>query len=46
MIFGLYLLLWGKKEDAAVACCTDSKHQSDVEEADINNSKEQQVVKS
>ena len=45
MIFGLYLLLWGKKVDAAAACCsTDSKHQADGEEADINNNKEQLVV--
>ncbi|CAN6236812.1 unnamed protein product [Urochloa humidicola] len=40
MIFGLYLLLWGKKKDAA-ACCTDNKQVD--EEAD---NKEQEAVKS
>ena len=32
MIFGLYLLLWGKKMDAS-ACCADNKQAVD-EEAD------------
>ncbi|TKW36748.1 hypothetical protein SEVIR_1G002900v4 [Setaria viridis] len=41
MIFGLYLLLWGKKKDA-LACCTDNK-QVDEEEAD---KEEQQAEKS
>ncbi|CAN6271101.1 unnamed protein product [Urochloa humidicola] len=40
MIFGLYLLLWGKKKDAAV-CLTDNKQVD--EEADNKN---QQAVKS
>ncbi|CAN6227132.1 unnamed protein product [Urochloa humidicola] len=40
MIFGLYLLLWGKKKDAAV-CCADNKQVD--EEAD---NKEQQAEKS
>lgn len=42
MIFGLYILLWGKKKDASSICCADSKQVD--EEADIN--KEQQAVKS
>ncbi|WVZ78273.1 hypothetical protein U9M48_026014, partial [Paspalum notatum var. saurae] len=41
MIFGLYILLWGKKKDASSICCTDSK-QVDEEADDVN--KDQQAA--